>query len=105
MALTYDLRIKYEDGTTEDVTADQRDFAAYEVEPTHLKQGRGFLQAVQVTSFHAFRWVAWRALTREKRTKKPWAVWSADAVDVDLIEEPADADPGEPTASDASKSA
>lgn len=76
--------VQMEDQTEYQITVDQRDIAAFEVQPF----GVTFSKAATV--LHTFtRWTAWHALTRTKKIKMSWGVFSEQCVfasDVDPAE-------------------
>lgn len=97
--LTFELAVTYADGRTETVTTDQRDRAAFE-----LQYNVAARRSMAEGNENVWRYLAWHALKRTKRTASSWGVWSEEAVDVDFTddEEGSDADPGQPTAPDTS---
>lgn len=105
--LTFELEVTYTDDRTETVVADQRDMAAWELDPVMGNFG-GCLHAVtrEGRPTLAFRWLAWHALVREKRTKLGWVKWGDEALSVEFapVSPPGAEDPGEPTAPDEPKS-
>lgn len=93
MALKLPLVIDYEDGTTHEVVADQRDMAAFEA-----AEGRAFGQAFRDMQFSTLRHVAFLAARRldlldggEKRTD-----WELRAVEVRVERDTAGTTPDGP---------
>lgn len=96
MQATY--QVQMEDGAEWTVTADQRDAAAFELEPF------GTPSLLFVQRLHTYsRYRAWHASVRAGKTALTWEQFSVQCVDVDGVddkEEPADAaDPGNSVAS------
>lgn len=71
-AVTYALQVELEDGTTWDVTGDQRDLAAWEVFDGWKPGARQM----------AVRYMAWSASTRRKLTTRSWAEFNSLCVQV-----------------------
>lgn len=98
--LTHTIEITYvdEDERVESVVADQRDRAGYEL---HYKVSA--LRSMAEGSENVYRYLAWHALKRQKRTTEAWNTWT-EGVLVDLADDEDDegagsaADPGRPTA-------
>lgn len=99
MAITFTYRATLEGGDTFEVTADQRDIAAFELEPF----GVAFDQAASRPYTFA-RYLTWHAAKRRALTKLTWAEFSDQCVEIDFVDEEADADPGHPAASAGSPS-
>lgn len=105
--LTFELEVIYENDKRETVVVDQRDGAAWEMDPAMGRFG-AWLQCISggPTSrpYLAYRWAAWHALVRQKRTQQGWPKWSSEVVHVEPTDPPESADPGDPTAADGSSS-
>jgi len=74
-----ELSAEMEDGTTEQVVADQRDIARWEIQPfgcpfAEMQGGNRALLAM--------RWLAWHALHRMGRTTLGWDAWDGQCVEV-----------------------
>jgi hypothetical protein len=80
------LRVLMEDGTEQEVTSDQRDYASWEMQPFHGEDRR-------VT---ATRYFAYAALTRTKQTTLSWPRWNAAAVQVEAVDGEVTVDPTSP---------
>lgn len=72
--------VEYEDGTTTEVTTDQRDHVACEL---HLRCG--FPTALEEKTFQAFRFITWHALKRTGQTTDTLQAWEAKAVGVEPV--------------------
>lgn len=93
------MRFEYQatmaDGSTIDVVADQRDIAAFEVDP----DGCSFFEA-PARPFTYARFLAWHAARRGKLTTLSLDEWKDQCVHVDTVDtEGEDPDPGQPVAS------
>lgn len=97
--MTFDLTVEYEDGSTEQVRADQRDCVAYE-----LKQRIGTNRALDEQPVVFMRWIAWHALKRLGKTDLTREQFEKVTVSVDSDEGPEDADPTSAAASGDSSS-
>lgn len=74
--------------------SDQRDIAAWEMEPF----GCGFFE-IPKKAFSFARYVAWRGSRRAKDHAYTWAEWGEQCISVEELEDEAPADPGNPAAS------
>lgn len=92
--LTHTIEIAYDDGRTESVVADQRDRAGYE-----LKYNVSALRAMAEGSENVYRYLAWHALKRQKRTTEAWGTWTENVV-VDLADDDDESGEGAGNASD-----
>lgn len=103
-SIRYDFKVEFEDGAELPVTADQRDVAAWEIQPfgtsgTELKS----------RAYTAFRFMAYNALRRQGLVDKAmgWKTFSDQCVEVTFAkvdEDEAAPDPGLPVRPDASSS-
>jgi len=95
------LEVQYDDGRTEEVTAGQREMAAWEREPF----GCGTLVASEKSPVLFFRYLAYAALRRQRKLQvingmpPSFDVWAADVESV----EPVSDDEPDPTNQDQSK--
>lgn len=90
-------RVTMEDGTSYEVTADQRDNAAWEVQPFGCSVSDSFAKI-----FTYSRFCAWNAARRQKLHTLTWAQFSEQCVEVRGAEaeaEPEGEDPGKTVAS------
>jgi hypothetical protein len=89
-ALQYHLIVKLEDAEPYEITADQRDIAAWELEPF------GCAVAMSATRIYSFtRYLAWHASRRINKTKLEFRKWSDLCVNVDSADAEDD-DSGDP---------
>lgn len=97
MSTRLDYRAELEDGTTLEVTADQRDIAAFETVPVI---GRPFYALAQAP-YSAARWMCWHAARRRALTELDWEAFDAVCVEVEDVtpEDVTDADPTRTAAS------
>ena len=93
MLINFDLTVSFDDGATEKVTADQRDLAQWEIQSF----GRPVSVAFSEVPHLLFRFLAWNALKRQKRTELTWEAFSEVAAEVSF-EDGAEPDPGSPAA-------
>jgi hypothetical protein len=95
--LTYHLSAELEGEEPYEITADQRDIAAWELEPF------GCAVALSGHKIYSFtRYLAWHASKRINKTKLSWQKWSDVCVNVtslDLEEGDESGDPGQPAPS------
>lgn len=71
----HDLTVTYDGGTTDGVTAGQREMAEFETQPF----GCSSLEALQSRPVVYLRFIAWAALKRQDRLPKkgmPYTAWS-----------------------------
>lgn len=95
--LQFRYRAKLEDGTEFEVTADQRDVAAFECEPF----GCAYFDYKSRPYTYA-RYLAWHAAKRASLTKLAWDTFTDQCVEVRAVElepDPEAADPGQSAAS------
>ena len=78
------LRVELNDGSIEEVTCGARDFVAFEEK--YERSVARFEQELKLTDL---LFIAWHALTRQKKTSKDFNAWLDD---VDSIE-PSEQDP------------
>lgn len=96
----FELHVVMADGAEFDVSADQRDIAAFECEPFGVPYG-----IIEARIFTAIRYFAWRAGKRYGLHQvKTWDAWTDACLYVADIgredgQEPSDPDPGNPVAS------
>lgn len=78
-SIKYPLTVEMEDGTDYKVTADQRDVAAWELQPS----GTSGLD-LHSRAYSAFRFLAWHALNRQEALPKgsTWAKFNRECVEV-----------------------
>lgn len=81
--LALDYTVHMEDGTKIEVTVDQRDIAAFELQPF----GRSF-DAVKPVIFTFMRFTAWHALHRRYKTYKgSWEDFQLECVEVTDVQQ------------------
>ena len=78
--MALDLTITYEDGTTRDVRAGQREMSDWEAQPF----GCSSLEAFNVKPVTYFRYLAWAVLKRTDGLKTAWPRWSEGVDEVKL---------------------
>jgi hypothetical protein len=88
--MRFDLTVTYDDGTTAQVSAGQREMARWEAEDF----GCSSLSAMDVKPMTFMQYLAWSALKRAGEVKVPFAKW-ADTVEEVSDEE--DTTPPDPT--------
>ena len=95
--LTYNLIVQLEgEPDPYTIVADQRDIAAWELEPF------GCAVALSAHKIYSFtRYLAWHASKRINKTKLAWSKWSDVCVDVTSadVEDDESGDPGRPAPS------
>lgn len=92
--LQFKYKATFEDGTLFEVTADQRDVAAFEIEPFGCSYNE-----YDSRVFTATRYLAWHAAKRAGLTKLSWDKFSEQCMHVAEVREP------DPEASDPGQSA
>lgn len=95
--LQFKYRALMADGKTIEVTADQRDVAAFECEPFGCSYNE-----YESRVFTATRYLAWHAAKRDGLTKLSWTQWGEQCVDVSEVKDKPDpeaSDPGQSAAS------
>jgi hypothetical protein len=97
-AITMDIVATLEDGNAITVTADQRDFARFEVQPF----GCSF-EDIGARMFTALRYFAWSAASRQQLTRMTWQQWQDRCVEAlpVLDEDEASEDEGSAAPADA----
>lgn len=98
MAVTrMELTVWYEDGSKQEVSADQRDIVIFEREMKY-----GFVKAMDDMPITAFRHIAYSAIRRTNGGTPPLNLdrkaWEAIVVEVEPDAEDNSADPGQPEA-------
>jgi hypothetical protein len=88
--LKYHYRATLEDGTTFEVHPDQRDVAAFEVQPF----GGGFSEMLVARPFTFARFTTWSAAKRAKQTRLTWDQFNAQCVEVQSLDDDEDGDGG-----------
>lgn len=88
MAMTFDMVVDYDDGTTQDVRADQRDCVAWE-----MREKTGTSRAMDEKPMIFFRFITWHAMKRQGLTELGRDAWEAIVISADAKEEPKPADP------------
>lgn len=76
-SVKYSMVVEMEDGTTSTVEADQRDVAAWEMQPFGTS-GNDMGQRIHL----AMRFMAWHCLKRTKQTKHAWDAFNEQCVEV-----------------------
>lgn len=85
-----EMRVVYEDGTEETVTAGQRDVARWEAEKF------GGQRASEEKPLTYMRYISWAASQRTGGRRETWPAWDQRVDYVEPMEDPEESDPTSP---------